>query len=212
MKNYRLIQIEKTLVLLDLKAEINLGDWMAVYSTGINGIGEGYSISQFNDTPVSKLNKICEGTYKIIASSDFDCLPLIYDSIEDIKEMIRDNDIEDLSIRTFPPYGRTISENDYSGLARGGFKKGYKSNKALYTREQMLEAIKLAKTYRRDNNANYTEQQILESLEPKIDCFVEVEEKWTTKLRNSDYPVPEGVFGCNSDVDHIKEYSITKIL
>ena len=169
----KLIQTDKGLLLLDLEAEINNGCY---YLDEINELCKWVS-KIFNSTLKTK----------VIASSYIDELPKISQSIEEIKEMIKDKELSNLAIH----YQENISINSFADV--NAFFDGYKSNKALYTKEQMIEAMRKAQFIGRQGSSmpDSEYERIIQSIEPKIDCFFIVTDLWV-----------------RSEI----QYSITKIL
>ena len=47
-------------------SKVNIGDYGLIYSRGFKGIGKGYSLFYHDDSTVSRLNSVCEGTLKVI--------------------------------------------------------------------------------------------------------------------------------------------------
>ena len=113
--------------------------------------------------------------FKIIASSFIDELPKISQSVEEIRQMIEREKLIKLSgeslyvVNVNNPSRRELIDMDI-------FIRGYKSNKNEFTREQMIEAVNMAREFDMCKGHLNKTEQILESLEPKIDCYVEVKQ------------------------------------
>lgn len=159
MNNYKLIETQEGLLLLNLDAEIKEGDSFLYKKQIRKAIDNDIKENMFEDTN------------KIIASSYLPDLPTISTSIEDIRKMIEDKERAKLASKyaekSLDRFKGKLSIDEYT-FTKQSFNDGYKSNPAKYTREQMLEAISRAV------REEISYEKIIQSFETKIDCFVEV--------------------------------------
>lgn len=108
---------------------IKKGEWFLLYSLGIRGIGTGYSIHKHDGSNKQKLQSICDGSVKIIASTnkelylddvlainhkDYPKLVNIYNNINNDYTVIRKNgeknSIIELELKNYIPIVNSESE------------------------------------------------------------------------------------------------------
>jgi len=184
----KLISVQQGLILIETNNDSILGQW--VYDNGSIYIAEQYIgdnqelIIAANFTP--KTNK------QFIPD-----LPTILTTESEIREMIKDREIEKLADLLLQPY----SEPVLYLRNKEHIIKGYKSNPCKWTDEQMKQAIELA-LQRIDDYTykTYDIKEILNQLLPPIDCECEIEE--VRKAENN----------LSSKIGTIIGYKITKIV
>lgn len=160
-----LIQINQDYIIVDDQNEIRTGDWILQ----VNDL----SIFPIQIQPKTDISKY----RKIIASTNPEHNVPLISSIEEALQTIKDKEIgnlaNDYSNSELHPYKSNLIHAFYSG---------YKSNKAEYTREQMIEAMNYANRVGTETALGATSKvkwgdEYLQSITPPIQpTNVEVED------------------------------------
>ncbi len=127
-------QIQHLYILSDEK--VKEGDYGLGYAEGINGVGKGYFVFKNDGTKVQKLQSICHGTKKIIATTDKTLgLPIITTYFKSlfIKAYNNDNLITDIDSEMIFS-NEPIKFKEWMDIAHSG-------EKTTYTKEWIEEEL-----------------------------------------------------------------------
>lgn len=203
-----LIQINQDYIIVDDEAEIKYND--LCYDEERQ--------QEFTSNKQTQLYKTESNlkVYKIIASTNKEHNVPLISNIEEALEMIKDKEIkqlvDSLCEERYNKYhtgsGDTFKYEDYEE----GIIDGYKSNKAEFTREQMIEAINLTRAGALSKRY-YSDDEVLQLITPPIQpTNVEVEEIKVPIIVNGYKNQPKDVIGFVAETEYQTQIKITKIL